>query len=80
MNLILFLIIGCVAGWLAGLFMKGRGFGILVNLIVGVIGAFLGGFLLGKLGIDTYGLIGTLIAAFVGAVILLFIVGLIKKK
>lgn len=72
-NTIWFLIIGAVSGWLAGLFVKGHGFGIWVNIIVGIIGAFIGGFLLSMLGIGTYGLIGELVASFVGAVILLWI-------
>ena len=79
MNLLIFLIIGAVAGWLAGLVMKGRGFGILVNMIVGVFGAYFGGWLLPKLGVAFGGDMGTFITAFIGAVILLAIVGLIKR-
>jgi uncharacterized membrane protein YeaQ/YmgE (transglycosylase-associated protein family) len=59
--------------------MKGRGFGLIGNLIVGVIGAFVGGFLFRILGLTAGGLIGSLVVAFVGAVVLLFIVGLMKK-
>jgi uncharacterized membrane protein YeaQ/YmgE (transglycosylase-associated protein family) len=80
MNIIYFLLIGIVAGWLAGLIMKGRGFGLIGNLIVGCIGALLGGFLFGALGIAAYGLIGSLIAALVGAIVLLWIISLVKKK
>jgi uncharacterized membrane protein YeaQ/YmgE (transglycosylase-associated protein family) len=80
MDLIWFLIIGGVAGWLAGLVMKGRGFGVVVNIIVGIIGGIIGGFLFGLLGISSGGLIGSLITAFVGAVVLLFIVGYFKKS
>ncbi|MFQ5751203.1 MAG: GlsB/YeaQ/YmgE family stress response membrane protein [bacterium] len=79
MNIILFLLIGLVAGWLAGQIMKGRGFGLIGNLVVGVIGAFIGGFLFSSLGVASFGLVGTLIAALVGAIILLWIVGLVKK-
>ncbi len=79
MNFILFLIIGAIAGWLAGRVMKGRGFGIIGNLIVGIIGAFIGGFVFGLLGIATYGLIGSLISSLAGAIILLWIIGLVKK-
>jgi uncharacterized membrane protein YeaQ/YmgE (transglycosylase-associated protein family) len=79
MNLLIFLIIGALAGWLAGLVMKGRGFGILVNMVVGVLGAFFGGWLLPKLGISFGGDIGVFITAFIGAVLLLAIIGLIKK-
>ena len=80
MSILWFLIIGAVAGWLAGLLMKGAGFGLLWNIIIGCVGALLGGFLFGVLGISTGGsLIGSLITAFVGAVALLYIAKLIKK-
>ena len=79
MNIILFLVIGAVAGWLAGKFMKGEGFGLVGNLVVGIIGALIGGFVFDILGIYTGSLIGALITAFVGAVILLWLVKLIKK-
>jgi uncharacterized membrane protein YeaQ/YmgE (transglycosylase-associated protein family) len=79
-SLIWFLIIGAIAGWLAGLVMKGRGFGLLGDIIVGIIGAFLGGWLFGKLGVSFGGgLAGSLIVAFLGAVVLLFLVRLIKR-
>lgn len=78
-SLIIFLIIGAVAGWLAGLLMKGRGFGLLGNIIVGIIGAILGGFLFGVLGIVAGGLIGSIVTATVGAVVLLFLISIIKK-
>ena len=79
MDLVWFLLIGGVAGWLAGVFMKGRGFGVVVNIVVGIVGAVLGGFLFGLLRIATGGLIGSLITAFVGAVVLLFVVSKLKK-
>jgi uncharacterized membrane protein YeaQ/YmgE (transglycosylase-associated protein family) len=79
-SLIWFLIIGAIAGWLAGLLMKGGGFGLLGDIIVGIIGAFLGGWLFGKLGVSFGGgLAGSLLVAFLGAVILLFLVRLIKR-
>lgn len=87
--LILFLLIGILAGWLASTLMKGRGLGLAGNLVVGVIGAFLGGFLfnvlgLGRflfntLGISSDGLAGLLITATVGAVVLLLLIRLIKS-
>ncbi|MFC7048147.1 GlsB/YeaQ/YmgE family stress response membrane protein [Emcibacter nanhaiensis] len=81
MEFLWFLIIGAVAGFLAGKIMKGGGFGLLGNLIVGIIGAVLGGWLFGVLGISvSEGLIGSLITAVVGAVVLLFIVGFFKKN
>ena len=79
MNLIIFLLIGALAGWLAGVVMKGRGFGVLVNIIVGVLGAFFGGWLLPRLGVSFGGDMGLFITAFIGAVILLAIISLIKR-
>ncbi len=80
MSIIYFLLIGAAAGWLAGQFMKGKGFGLIGNIVVGIVGALIGGWLLGALGVSIGGgLIGSLITATIGAVALLFIVGLIKK-
>ena len=71
MNIVWFLLIGLAAGWLAGQLMKGGGYGLVGDLIVGVIGAILGGFLFGLLGINTNSLIGSLITATVGAIVLI---------
>ena len=79
MNFVWFLIIGIVAGWLAGQIMKGGGFGLLGDLVVGVIGALLGGWVFGLLGIEAGGLLGALITATIGAIILLFLIRLIKR-
>ncbi len=79
MDIVLFLLIGLLAGWLAGKIMKGRGFGMFGNLAVGVVGAVLGGLLLRILGIATTNIIGSIVTAIVGAIVLLFIVGQIKK-
>ncbi|MCP3915958.1 MAG: GlsB/YeaQ/YmgE family stress response membrane protein [bacterium] len=80
MEFVWFLLIGLAAGWLAGQVMKGRGFGAFGNMIVGVVGAILGGWLFGVLGLSSDGsLIGSLVTAFVGALVLLFVVGKIKK-
>ena len=77
MALLWFVLIGAIAGWLAGQFMRGHGFGLVGDIIVGVIGAFLGGFLLRAIGIAIgRGLVGSLIVAFIGAVLLLFVVRL----
>ena len=78
-SLIVFLIIGVVAGFLAGKIMKGGGFGLVGDLVLGVIGAFVGGWVFGMLGILPVGLLGTLISATAGAVILLFLIRLVKK-
>jgi uncharacterized membrane protein YeaQ/YmgE (transglycosylase-associated protein family) len=77
--LIWFLLIGLIAGWLAGQVMRGGGYGLVGDMIVGVIGAFLGGWLFGLLGIAAGGLIGSLITAFVGAVVLIFLLRLIRR-
>ncbi|MGH8436948.1 MAG: GlsB/YeaQ/YmgE family stress response membrane protein [Pseudomonas sp.] len=80
MSLILFLIIGAVAGWIAGKLMQGGGFGLVGNLVVGIVGAVIGGHLFSYLGVSAGGgVIGSLLTAVIGAVVLLFIVGLIKK-
>lgn len=80
MDFILFIIIGCLAGFLAGKFMKGGGFGFIGNLVIGVIGGIVGGFLFGLLGITGTGALGSLITATVGAVALLWIIGLVKRS
>lgn len=80
MQFVWFLLIGLLAGWLGGQIMRGSGFGLIGNLIVGVIGAILGGFLFGLFQIQAAGLMGELVAATVGAVVLLFLLGLIKRR
>lgn len=78
-GLILFLLIGLIAGWLAGKIMRGGGFGLVGDLVVGVIGALLGGWLFGVLGLSAGGFLGQLIVALVGACVLLFLLRLIKR-
>ena len=78
MSLVWFLVIGALAGWLAGQVMKGKGFGLIGNIVVGIVGAVLGGHLFGWLGLGG-GLVGSLVTAVLGAIVLLFVVGLIKK-
>lgn len=78
-GLIWFLLIGLIAGWLAGRVMRGGGYGVVGDMIVGIIGALLGGWLFGVLGISVGGLIGSLITAFVGAVVLIALLRLIKR-
>ena len=80
MEIIASLIIGAIAGWLAGLIVKGYGFGLLGNMAIGVVGAFIGGWLFGHFGVfPGGGLIGALIGATVGAVILLLLLRLIRR-
>ena len=78
-SILVFLAIGLAAGWLAGKIMKGRGFGLLGDLIIGVIGALLGGWLFNLLGISFGGTIGSFVTALVGAIVLLFLLRLIKR-
>jgi uncharacterized membrane protein YeaQ/YmgE (transglycosylase-associated protein family) len=79
-GLIAWLVIGAVAGWLAGMLVKGGGFGLIVDIIVGIVGAFIGGSLAGVLHISLGGgWIGSIITAVIGAVILLFVIRLIKR-
>ena len=80
LSFILFIAIGALAGYIAGLIMKGGGFGFWINLLVGIVGGFLGGWVFGLLGIAFLGIVGNLVAAVVGAIILLWIISLIKKK
>jgi uncharacterized membrane protein YeaQ/YmgE (transglycosylase-associated protein family) len=77
LNLFLFLVIGIVAGWLAERTMKGKGFGPVGDMIVGAIGAYLGGWLFNRLGISLWGIVGSLVAALIGAILLLFVLRLI---
>jgi uncharacterized membrane protein YeaQ/YmgE (transglycosylase-associated protein family) len=79
MGILYFLIIGLIAGFLAGKVMRGTGYGLVGDLIVGCIGALLGGWLLGLLGLHWGGFIGSLITAFIGAVILIWLVGLLRR-
>jgi uncharacterized membrane protein YeaQ/YmgE (transglycosylase-associated protein family) len=76
---LVFLVIGAVAGWLAGLLMKGKGFGLAGNIVIGIIGALVGGFLFSLLGIHAGGFLGSIVMATIGAVLLIWVVGLIKK-
>lgn len=80
MNFFLFLIIGILAGFIAGKLMRGGGFGLLVNLVVGIIGAVLGGWVFGLLGISASGVIGSLVTATVGAIILLWLISLFQRR
>jgi len=78
-GIIIFLIIGAIAGWLAGTVMKGGGFGLLGNIIVGVLGAIVGSVVFRILGLAAGGFLGETVMATVGAILLLFIVSKVKK-
>ncbi len=79
MFLIWFLLVGLVAGWLAGKIMKGSGYGVIGDIVLGVVGAFVGGFLFRLLGLRAYGLIGSIVTATVGAIALVALVRTLKK-
>lgn len=74
------IIIGIAAGAIAGWIMKGKGFGMVINLIVGLVGSLLGGWIYSLLGITTGGILGVLLMSVVGAVVLLWIISLFRKK
>lgn len=78
MSVLWTILLGGIAGWLAGKVMKGDGYGVIVDIILGLIGGWLGGHVLSWFGIHAGGSIGYLITAFIGAVILVWIVRLIK--
>lgn len=74
------LVIGAIAGWLAGLIVKGYGFGLLGNIGVGIVGAAIGGLILPRLGMFPVDTLGNLITALIGAVILLLLIGLVRRE
>ena len=79
-GLIILIVVGLVAGWLAGIIWRGGGFGLLGNLVVGLIGSFLGSFIFRLIGLHVSSIIGSIIAAIVGALILLAIVNLFARR
>jgi uncharacterized membrane protein YeaQ/YmgE (transglycosylase-associated protein family) len=80
MSFLEWIVVGLIAGWLAGQVMKGGGYGVVVDIVLGILGGVLGGWLFGSLGIwPGGGIIGSLIVAFVGAVILVGITRLLKR-
>jgi len=80
-SILIFLLVGAIAGWLAGLIVRGGGFGLIGDIVVGIVGAFVAGWLLPRLGIAIGGgIVGAIINATIGAVILLLIIGLIRRR
>lgn len=79
MGIIWSLIVGGVAGWLAGQFMKGSGYGLLVNILLGLLGGFVGNLVFGLLGLDATNLIGRIICAAVGAVLIIVLARAVRK-
>lgn len=80
MGLLIFLAIGALAGWIANLLIRGKSKGILINMLIGVVGSFLGSFVAGFLGYGSGNLIGQAVVATGGAILLLLIISFIKKK
>jgi uncharacterized membrane protein YeaQ/YmgE (transglycosylase-associated protein family) len=78
-SLIVLLIVGAIAGWAAGQIVKGYGFGLVGNIVVGVVGAFIGNWLFPQLGLWGADMIGMIISAILGAVILLVVIGLVRR-
>ncbi|HXW56647.1 MAG TPA: GlsB/YeaQ/YmgE family stress response membrane protein [Candidatus Cybelea sp.] len=80
MGILAWIVVGLIAGWLAGKVMKGRGYGVLVDIILGILGGIVGGWIFGVLGIwHGGGMIGSIIVAFIGAVILVGLTRLLKR-
>lgn len=80
-SVIIWLVVGGIAGWLAGVLMRGFGFGVVGNIIVGIVGAFLAGWLLPMAGLNLglTGIAGAILYALIGAIILLLIIGLVRR-
>src|SRR6266446_160048 len=79
MGLLTWIFVGLIAGWLAGQVMKGGGYGVATDIMLGMLGGVVGGWVFGLLGLGAHGLIGSIIVAFVGAVILVWIARKLKK-
>jgi uncharacterized membrane protein YeaQ/YmgE (transglycosylase-associated protein family) len=80
MSFIYFIVIGAIAGWLAGKIMKGGGFGLPMNIVLGIIGGVVGGWVFGMLGISSDGgTLGSLVTSLAGAILILYVGRLIKK-
>lgn len=81
LSILIWIVVGAVAGWLAGLVMRGGGFGLIGNILVGIVGAVVAGFLLPKVGIVIGGnILAQILNAFIGAVLVLFVIGLIRRR
>ncbi len=79
-SLLAFLVIGVLAGFLAGRVMRGRGYGFFGNMLVGILGAYVGGIQFSSVGLYPMGFLGSLLMAFAGAVVMLFILGIFRKR
>ena len=79
MNVIWFLLIGLLVGWLAGVLVQGRGYGVIADIVIGIVGAVLGGFLFSLVGLTAYGLLGSIVMSVIGAVVFIAIVKAIHR-
>lgn len=78
-SILIVLLVGAVAGWLAGVIMKGSGFGLVGDIIIGLVGGLIGGWLLPMIGVSFAGIIGSIIMSVIGAVILIYIIKLVRR-
>ncbi len=78
-GIIIWLVIGAIAGWLAGQIMKGGGFGLVGDIIIGIIGSIIGGWIFGSYVVGVPGVLGAIIGSTIGAVILLFIIKMVRR-
>ncbi len=79
-SILAWIIIGAVAGWLAGVLVKGYGYGVFGNIVIGILGAGVAGVLAPSLGLHTESIWGNIVAALLGALVLLFLVGLVRRS
>jgi len=80
MSLVWWIVVGLVAGWAAGKIMKGGGYGVVMDIVLGIVGAVVGGWLMGLLGIYSGSFLGTIIIAIIGAVFLIWLSRILKKR
>lgn len=78
-SVLIFLLIGLIAGWLAGVLFKGSGFGVLGDIVIGILGAQIGGWIFDRAGWSAYGFGGAVLMAFVGAIVLLVLIKLVRN-
>jgi len=79
-DIVTVLVVGLLAGFLAGKIQKGKGYGLAGNLVIGVLGSVFGTWLFGQLGLAVYGFVGSLVMAVVGALVILFLLGVVGKR
>lgn len=80
MSVVWWIVVGLIAGWAAGKIMKGGGYGVVVDIVLGIVGAVVGGWLMGLVGIYSGSFIGTIIIAIIGAVFLIWLSRVLKKR